>query len=654
MRVFQKIRFSGLFAVLGAFATIVTLASCGGDSARVPPTTPATPTTPTKPTPPPTPTSSALTMTIVTVKSQSLPAGDLPTQAMGVKLTDSLGVAVANVAVTWAVTAGGGSLRQSTNVTDNTGVALALWILGPTTGTQQLTVSSTRVTTPATFTGTVPIGAITFAAPTTRLYVGDTFALNATVKDTKGTVLTGVPALVVRDTFIAAQLVSGSLVSKSDGATYAVAVVGPLNTPKDSVKLDVYRELHGAVWTWDDSPLPALRAYSTNGGVTDSADVAPNGTYRMKLTSHASGFATEVLIDAVNTSARAFFPALIPVATDCSMRNWPNCIGSDITADVTFILVPMQYKVKRGLYAGRTLAVDLNAAMVASMATGPAYYMVSAFFQFPAASSGKAPKLQNTYLAGEEFWLPDSFPIGVAIHRACCSTRTVVPDDSVQVMRALSTIQNTLGYDIWRPISDNAAFNYNRLTSATPNRVLIFQFDTTVKRGKEGGGSTGPIASNNGNPQSLMSQDFVVTGWRNSATDHVAMADVMSLSQVVVWNPAFAGQMSQVVLIHETMHALGVGHGCSWPSTQSYCGMNAPDTLPSFEDAAYLLLAMDVKSAAWKHRALHSLTAGLFGQRAIMLKIDPIPAPWTIPDPGSKPATDVSPVQSRGVGARRP
>ena len=104
------------------------------------------------------------------------------------------------------------------------------------------------------------------------------------------------------------------------------------------------------------------------------------------------------------------------------------------------------------------------------------------------------------------------------------------------------------------------------------------------------------------------------------------------------------------------MHTLGVGHGCSWTSTQSYCGLDPVDTLPSFQDAAYLLLAMDVKAAAWKHRALHSLTAGLFGQRGVMMKTDPIPAPWTIPDPASIPtANDVraSPRPRRGIRARR-
>jgi hypothetical protein len=591
-------------------------------------------------------------MTIVSVKSQSLAAGDQPTEGMAVKLTDATGAPVAGEALTW-IASNGGSVLHSSSVTDATGVGVALWTLGPTTATQTLTVSNTRVATSAVFTGTVPIGTISFAANTTKYYVGDTLAIAATIKDTKGTTLTGLPTMVLRDTLIAAQSSSGSIIGKGDGITYAVVTTGPLNTPRDSVKLDVYRSLHGAVWTYDDSPLPAVRAYSTNGGVTDSSDVSPSGTYKIKLTAHTSGWASEVLIDAVTKSGRTFFPALIPVATDCSARALPNCVGSDINADVSFILVPTQYTVKRGVYNGRTLAVDLNSAMVTSVHTGPSFLNTSGVFQATITAGGKAPKLQNLYAATEQFWLPDSFPIGVALHRGCCASRAIVADDSVQLMRALNTIQNTLGYKIWTPINDRADFTTDR--TLAPDRVLLFQFDSTMPAAVSGGGGTGPLLGTGRAPAQLMAQDFVMTGWRNSATDHITMDNNMSQSQAIVWNPNQVGSLPQNILMHEAMHTLGAGHGCQWASTQSYCGLDAPDTMPSFQDAAYLLLAMDVKVAAYKHRALHGLTAALFGQRAIVLGTDPVPAAWTLPEPGTlSPANDVSPASRVRAGLHWP
>jgi len=552
---------------------------------------------------------------------------------MVVKLADSLGVPAKGEGVTWTVTAGGGSVQTFAATTDSLGRAFALWTLGATTATQQLTASNARVAKPATFSGTVPIGSITFAPGTTLRYIGDTVSLAATVKDTRGTVLAGAPALMVRDTTVAVRLASGALVGRGDGATWAVATTGPLNTPKDSVRVEFFRVLHGAVYTYDGSPLPPMRAYSLNGGVTDSVDVGPAGTYRLKLTRHATAWSSEVLIDAVSKGGRTWFPALVPVATDCSVRALPNCVGSDINADVSFVLVPMQYRVTRGSYAGCTLAVNLDAAMSASTHTGPSYLFTSGSEKFPITSGGAAPRLQNTYAAVEGFWLPDSFPIGVAIHRACCSTRTVVADDSVQVMRALATVQNTLGYQIWTPVNDRADYRTDRVSASTPNRMLVFQFDSTLKGAVTGGGGTGAIAAGTTSPAVLMLQDFVITGWRGSAVDHVTMSNTMSQAQVIGYNPG-AGALTQSVLIHEAMHTLGAGHGCAWASTQNYCGNTPADTLPSFEDAAYLLLAMDVKAAAWKHRALHGLTAALFGQRAIIMGVDPIPAPWTMPDPG--------------------
>jgi hypothetical protein len=541
---------------------------------------------------------------------------------MGVKATDSTGAPVKGVTLTWTVTAGGGHLVNTPAATDSLGRSIALWSLGPSAAPQTLTVSHSQAKASAVFTGYVPIGTVTANVLPARKYVGDTLTSYMTVKDTKGTVLTGPMRVVVRDTLVATDTGTGSLVGKGDGSTYVVVVSGPLNAPKDSARVDVYRELHGSVFTSNGSALPALRAYSTNGSVTDSADVGANGSYRIKLTSHITGWVSEVLIDAVNTASRTFFPALMPVAADCSARAGANCVGSDITADISFVLVPRQYTVTRGTYAGRTLTVDLDAAL-GTTKSPLSYLFGSGFYQVPTTASGNAPKVQTTYAASEFAWMADSLPIGVAFHRGCCSSRAITASDSVEVMSALNALQSVLGYSIWFPANDRADYKTDRSSTATPNRMLLFQFDTAIKVVTAGGG-TGPIMSSSNAAVTRTLQDFVVTGWRNSQVDHVAVFDQMSQAQVIGYNPNASG-LNKSVLIHEAMHTLGAGHGCSWTSTQSSCGNGTADGLPSFEDAAYLLLAMEVKAAVWKNHALHSLTAGLFGQRAIMMKVDPIP-----------------------------
>ena len=622
--------------VIARFAAVALALACGGDSTSAPSTTGSTPTNPgggpTTPTTPTTPGTGPLTVAIISATSETSPANELPSEGMVVKVTDAQGAPAKGITLTWTPR-DGGSVRAA-SPTDSLGRAAALWVLGPSAQPQTLTVSHAQIAKPAVFNGYVPIGSVTAVAPAAKKYVGDTLASYMAIRDTKGTLLTGAARVVVRDTTVARDAGAGTLLGRGDGATFVIVVSGPLNTPKDSVRVDFYRELHGAVWTYDDSPLPVLRAYSTNGAVTDSADVGANGRYSLKLSTHATGWATEVGIDYADQSARRFFPALMPVATNC-VNAGVNCVGSDITADVSFVLVPRSYTVKRGKYAGRTLAVDLNVAMVTSVATGPSYLLVSGRDKASISATGAAPRLQSQYLFTESAWLADSFPIGVAVHRACCSTRAVVADDSVQLWRALDAIQSTLGMQIWVPVNDRPDYTIqNFQTPAAANRTLVFQFDTLVVTT----GAATTFAMNSTAP--LMLNDFVLSGWRGSAVDHVTAANILPQTQLLEYNPRAAGSLNHAVLVHEAMHTLGMGHGCQWASTQSYCGLATPDTLPSFEDAAYLMLAMDLKAATWKHRALHSLTAGLFGERAFMLHLDPIPAPWTLPDPSATGGAD--------------
>ena len=55
-----------------------------------------------------------------------------------------------DVAVTWAITSGGGAVRAISNVTDAHGIARAIWTIGPTTGTNVLGVTASGFTGTAT------------------------------------------------------------------------------------------------------------------------------------------------------------------------------------------------------------------------------------------------------------------------------------------------------------------------------------------------------------------------------------------------------------------------------------------------------------------------------------------------------------------------
>lgn len=105
----------------------------------------------------------AKTLTIVSGGNQSASVGSALPIKPSVKVVDQFGNAVSGATVTFAVTAGGGTITGGTQTTSTTGVATVTnWALGPTPGvnTVTATVTGTGVTgNPATFTATGTVGA---------------------------------------------------------------------------------------------------------------------------------------------------------------------------------------------------------------------------------------------------------------------------------------------------------------------------------------------------------------------------------------------------------------------------------------------------------------------------------------------------------------
>lgn len=87
---------------------------------------------------------------------QSAAPGAAVTEAPSVKVTDADANPVSGVAVTFAVTSGGGSIAGGSPSTDASGVAtVGAWTLGPTAGTNTLTATVEGLTgSPITFTAT--------------------------------------------------------------------------------------------------------------------------------------------------------------------------------------------------------------------------------------------------------------------------------------------------------------------------------------------------------------------------------------------------------------------------------------------------------------------------------------------------------------------
>ena len=128
----------------------------------------------------------------------------LPTP-ISVKAVDGSGNGVAGVAVTWAVTAGGGSLSSTTSATRADGTTDVMWTLGPTVGAQTATATAAGLRgSPVTFTATATVGApppppppsgsqSTLSANPTSFEAGSgSSTITVTVRDAQGTPISGV------------------------------------------------------------------------------------------------------------------------------------------------------------------------------------------------------------------------------------------------------------------------------------------------------------------------------------------------------------------------------------------------------------------------------------------------------------------------------
>ena len=125
--------------------------------------------------------------------AQSATVGTAVTVRPAVRVTDQFGNAVSAASVTFAVSAGGGTVSSATVATDATGVAtVGSWTLGTVAGAHALSATVAGVTgSPLSFTATATAGA---ASVVTKL-AGD--AINSAV----GAAVTVRPAIKVADAF---------------------------------------------------------------------------------------------------------------------------------------------------------------------------------------------------------------------------------------------------------------------------------------------------------------------------------------------------------------------------------------------------------------------------------------------------------------------
>jgi hypothetical protein len=163
---------------------------------------------------------SASGVTIVSGNGQIGPVSTELTQALTVQVRDANSNPVPNVAVTWVIGSGGGSVTPTTSTTDGSGVATAAWTLGPSPGTNTLSavVSGIGVAEfTATATGGAPARLTVLTQPSATAVVGVVLAQQPVIQLVDAQ---GIPA---RQAGVEVQVAIGSGGGSVTGTTFATS-----------------------------------------------------------------------------------------------------------------------------------------------------------------------------------------------------------------------------------------------------------------------------------------------------------------------------------------------------------------------------------------------------------------------------------------------
>ena len=219
--------------------------------------------------------------------------GDGVTQTVGtdvtvtVRVVDDAGTPVAQVAVSWSVGSGGGSLAAGSTTTDSSGVTGTTWTLGTETGTQTVTASASSGTLTATFTATATAGdiaSVELAADSGSFSAfGDTLALSATATDEFGNEYSDATyTWTTSDTAVVTVTSMGQVVSTGNGNADVMATA---NGVSDTASITVMQAVDSLGLALDADTANfgqtvgvALSYKDANGyAITDSAVIAGIG-----------------------------------------------------------------------------------------------------------------------------------------------------------------------------------------------------------------------------------------------------------------------------------------------------------------------------------------------------------------------------------------
>ncbi|MFQ5536842.1 MAG: hypothetical protein ACE5GJ_05255 [Gemmatimonadota bacterium] len=359
----------------------------------------------------------------------------------------------------------------------------------------------------------------------------------------------------------------------------------------------------GRLYAPIEADFSSLTAQVSWGDQMVTSPVNGDGTFALPLVERVEGFG---ILTLEPEPASAFNPA------------WVLLLPGDLNGQGSVVLTPRKWTVSGGMYAGQ--AVDIHPELATDVKVLPSYWGTF----FPYRQDGFLQTIvDNTVWTGKfQTWPEPSLPIPVALDRPG-SRGAFAQGDSALFWSHIADMEEALGRDVFRPVplEDVVILSGTRRARGA---ILVRMDSTLTDRGR-------------GTPSTPDPWNWALSAdastWSQGQVSRIGFVSDDIEGGIVSFHDSDLLR-NRALVIHEMMHTLGAGHGCSWPSVQTYCASLKRD-LPTAQDVAYLEVLEAMRTLEQQHNTRWGLLAAAAGARVVTLGLGPVPTPALVFGPGN-------------------